>query len=337
MARKAIAKKSAKKTSGKVSSKSVLPSKKHFSLAAKCAGFFELMRPAEWSKPLLNMTLALLIAFYVYGSGISLGVFVAGFVSVITLWGALYTLNDITDWRIDALHPVKKNRAIPSGRVTPAQALWFSVILMIVSYLIAFALNNPLLVVCLSAMLINQYLYSTKPFRLKSRKGLDIISGSMINPIFRYLSGLVLFVPVAAFATQLTPVLPIIFVVTIQAAGYSLYRLFSKSHDKKVKMKSTVALLPEKMILFYSYVLIVVSAISFLGMFANFYLFRIEELGFIPWQYLLAIVVVLLALPFIKDAITSPTKASMKKNYRALYVMTTVFALANLAIFVLAA
>ena len=308
---------------------------KKWSLSERIAGFVELGRPMEWSKSLLNMMIALLMAFYVYSAGINLWIFAAGFFAVAFLWSGLYALNDYTDWKIDLIHPVKKNRPIPSGKVTPNQGFAYSIILILISFLIAFGLNNFMLIVCLFAMVANQYLYTMKPFRFKSRKGLDMISGSMVNPLFRYLSGLVLFVPPAALFSQVTPILPLLFVIGIQFSGYSLYRLFSKGHDMQVKMKSTVALVPEKRVKLLSYLVILIAVFSYMSMFLNFFTQKIEWLGFLPGQYLYPIVIALLFLPFMKEAILDPIKANIKSQYRIVYIMTMIFIFGNFAVFLL--
>lgn len=323
----------AKKRKSARKAKTVYSNSNKFSLSQKIAGFVELGRPIEWSKPLINMTLAMLMSFYVYSAVVSFNIFIVGFFSVALLWSGLYALNDYTDWKIDAQHEVKKKRPIPSGKVTPLQGLLFSVILILVSFGIAFGLNNPLLVVCLFAMLLNQWLYTMKPFRLKSRKGLDMISGSMINPLFRYLAGLVLFVPAATLFAQVTPILPIIFVVGMQFSGYSLYRLFSKKHDLSVKMKSTVALVSEKSVKFLSYSAIGLAALAYILLFVNNFTYKNTALGFLPLIYIAPIIVAGLFIPLMMDGILSPAKADMKKNYRTLYLATVVFIIANWVVF----
>ena len=196
--------------------------KKKWGLLERTLGFVELARPVEWSKTLLNMTLAMLIVVYTYSGFINPIIFVEGFFSVALLWSGLYALNDWTDWKIDLIHEVKNKRPIPSGKVSPIQGLIFSIALILISLLIAFFIDSPMLVVCLVAMIVNQLLYTTKPFRLKSRKYFDVISGSMINPFFRYFSGIALFIPMSALFSMIPPVLPILFVVGIQFSGYSL-------------------------------------------------------------------------------------------------------------------
>jgi len=306
---------------------------KKWTLKEKLIGLGELGRPIEWSKPLMNMTLAAFIAFYVYNSSVNPILFVTGFFSVAFLWSGLYALNDFTDWKIDALHEVKKERAIPSGKVSPKQGLLFSIILILSSFTIAFLLGNFLLILCLGAMMLNQLLYTMKPYRFKSRKGLDMISGSMINPIFRYLSGIVLFVSFFRLTHTQFPILPIIFVVGLQFSGYSLYRAFSSKHDKKIKMQSTVALMSEGKVKAMSYLAMAIGVIAYFLILINGATLQEKWLGYIPLQYIWAIVGVILLVPLLKDAILSPSKADMKKSYLTTYIMTIAFIALNWLIF----
>jgi len=314
----------------------------NFTLKDKLFGFAELGRPVEWSKTLLNMTLAALMVYYIYAPieneilvNFNLMVFIAGFISVAFLWSSLYALNDYTDWKIDKKHERKKFRPIPSGKVNPKQGLGFSLMLLIISFGIAFALESFFLLLCLSAMLINQLFYTTKPWRLKSRKYFDIISGSMINPFFRYLSGIAIFVPGMLVTTTPFPIFPVLFVVGIQFSGYTLYRLFSKGHDKKLKMKSTVASFPETHVKKVAYTVMIIAVLSYFGLIANS-LFKISYLGFLPVQYLgavIIVVIVVLAVPALRHAIINPQKADLKNSYRILYGMNIAFILGNAIIF----
>ncbi|MFA5763923.1 MAG: UbiA prenyltransferase family protein [archaeon] len=310
---------------------------KEYTFKEKIFGLAELGRPIEWSKSLLNMFLASLIAYYIYNSIFDPLIFIIGFLSVAFLWSGLYALNDYTDWKIDLVHSTKKNRPIPSGKVSPKQGFIFSIVLIVASFLIAFELNNFLLVLCLGAMVLNQLLYTMDPFRLKSRKIFDIISGSMINPFFRYFSGIVLFVSLYRLQTYPFPIFPVLFVIGIQFSGYTLYRLFSKSHDKKIKMKSTVAILPEKIVKIMAYGVMGIAILSYLGLLINGITFKIAALGYLPGQYFIAILivaVVILVQPSLRYAILNPQKADMKSSYRLLYGMNIAFVIANLLIFI---
>ena len=107
-------------------------------------GYLKLMRPAEWSKSFGNMVIAGVFAAYAFNISIPITEFVFGMLSVVLLWSGLYALNDVMDWREDALHKVKKKRPIPTGRVSPQGGLAFSYFLLFVSLGIAILLQNTL-------------------------------------------------------------------------------------------------------------------------------------------------------------------------------------------------
>ncbi len=325
-----------KKAKNKSKSISVPNSGGKYSIWDRLYGLGEMMRPMEWSKSILNMAIALLMAFYVYAVPTSLGIFVAGFFSVALLWSGLYTLNDFTDWRIDLLHATKKKRPLPSGRVSPAQALALSVILILLSFFIAFWLNNALLVGCLLVMLLNQWLYTSKPFRFKERKGLDMISGSMINPIFRYLSGLFLFVTLAEVFSSAFPILPIIIVLFFQSGGYALYRLSSKEHDKKVNMNSTAVFLPHDLIKKASHWLIAFGFISVLFLFINDLTLKNPWVGYVPIYFIAGMIPIIFAIPTMREVLRTPAKATAPETHAKVYVVmhvtTTAVTLVFLAI-----
>src|SRR5437879_13234365 len=54
---------------------------------------------------------------------------------------AVYILNDYMDMSADRLHPVKKNRPLPSGKISPGFAKSLMVILLIISWSWSFTLN----------------------------------------------------------------------------------------------------------------------------------------------------------------------------------------------------
>ncbi len=305
---------------------------KGFSLKEKLFGLAELGRPIEWSKSLMNMVLATMIAITMFYALFDITIFALGFASVALLWAGLYALNDYTDWRIDARHEVKKRRPIPSGKVLPFQALLFSLVLILISVGISFVLGNFLLLLCLLAMITNQLLYTYEPYRLKSRKFFDLVSGSMVNPFFRYLSGFVLFVPASAINRVSFPLLPVLFVVGVQFGGYTLYRLASKKNDVKEKMRSTIAMLSVKQIKTLTYSVITIAIASYLLLFLNFLTLRIFWLGYLPLKFLWAIVPVIIFLPMLWNSIKNPLKMNMKKSYKATYYMTIAFLIANLVI-----
>jgi len=191
-------------------------------------GLLQLMRPLEWSKSFGNMVIAAVTAGFVLGAELDPITFLTGFAALALLWSGLYALNDYTDRKADALHAVKKKRAIPSGLVPAKIALIFSIALILVSFLIAIYLNGScLFMLCMF--------------------------------VIRFYAGWVLFVP--AFNA---PIFMLLFVLGIQFGGFGLYRMASKEHEKKLGLRSSVVLFGEKRLIFLSHIALVVGSISYL-------------------------------------------------------------------------
>jgi 4-hydroxybenzoate polyprenyltransferase len=290
--------------------------------SSSLSGLLLLMRPAEWSKSLGNMVLAAIIASFVLSAHLSVALFIAGFVSIAILWSGLYALNDYTDWRKDAMHPVKKNRPIPSGLVSPPAALLFSLSLLALSFAIALLFSlGALFIICLLAMVANQLLYTMKPFSFKQRPVLDLASGAMVNPLFRYYAGWVLFVP--AFNS---PLLPLLFIVGLQFGGYGLYRLSAKGFEGKRSIGSSAMLFGEKKLKRVYYIALAVAGLSYLAMCLNSVLrFRAASLGFLPLPFLALAAAMLLAAPFYKTALTNPQHMDLRRMYWMVYAQNLLF------------
>lgn len=277
------------------------------------SGLLHLMRPLEWTKSFGNMAIAAVTAAIVFGIPLSPIRFLAGFASVILLWSGLYALNDYTDRKADALHPAKKKRAIPSGAVSPAAALVFSLSLIFASIAIAFFLNGGgLFLLCILAMLLNQLLYTMKPFNLKKRPVLDLISGSLVNPFFRFYAGWVLFVP--AFNAPISVVLSILL---IQFGGFGLYRVYSKEHEEKLGMKSSVVRFNERRLRRLCYVSMAIGGLSY----------AYAALTVLPIRYLFWGIAMALAAPFYKTALKNPKAMDHKKTYTMVYLQYLVFSI----------
>ncbi len=97
---------------------------------------------------------------------------------------ANYILNEILDAPFDALHPTKKLRGIPAGKVK-VPVLWALMAALIV---VAFALCwligfNWAYELALLLLLLSGLVYNVPPLRLKDRAFLDVIAESFNNPI----------------------------------------------------------------------------------------------------------------------------------------------------------
>jgi len=274
-------------------------------------GLLQLARPLEWSKSFGNMLVAAVTAGLWMNVPLDAMHFLTGFASLALLWSGLYALNDFTDRKADALHPEKKKRAIPSGKVSANATLVFSIALIAASITIAFFLNGfGLFMLCVLAMLANQLMYTMKPFNLKKRPIVDLISGSLINPIFRFYAGWVLFVPAFNAPWQV-----LLFILGVQFCGFALYRIYSKRHEQRLGMRSSVVLFGEQHLKKIAYVSLAIAALS--------YIYAI--LTVLPFRYLYLGLAMLLALPLYKSALKRPGDINHRKIYHLVYAQYLVF------------
>lgn len=97
---------------------------------------------------------------------------------------ANYILNEILDAPFDAMHPTKRHRGIPAGKVK-VPILWVMKALLIVA---AFALAwwwgfNWAYHTALALLLLSGLVYNVPPLRLKDRAFADVIAESFNNPV----------------------------------------------------------------------------------------------------------------------------------------------------------
>ncbi|MBN1899950.1 decaprenyl-phosphate phosphoribosyltransferase [Candidatus Sumerlaeota bacterium] len=115
------------------------------------------LRPKQWIKNLL------LFAGVIFTANLKnpalLGRSFAGFVIFCLLSGVVYLINDLKDARSDRNHPVKKNRPIASGRLSPGAAYTAIFLLGIPSLVASFYLGIPF-GICAASYVILVTLYS---------------------------------------------------------------------------------------------------------------------------------------------------------------------------------
>jgi 4-hydroxybenzoate polyprenyltransferase len=138
------------------------------------------MRPKQWSKNFI------IFAGLVFSQNFfhltSLRISVLAFVAFCFNASSVYLINDLKDLEQDKLHPVKKLRPLPAGRITPAQAVIFAILLSASSLALAFSLN-PKFGVLLAGYWTMMIFYT---FRLKHVVIVDILiisSGFIIRAI----------------------------------------------------------------------------------------------------------------------------------------------------------
>ena len=93
-----------------------------------------------------------------------------------------YVLNELLDGPNDRLHPEKRHRPVPSGRVRPAPAYAEWLVLAAIGFALAWSLNRYFFYSALWLWVMG-ILYNVRPFRTKEWPYLDVLSESINNPI----------------------------------------------------------------------------------------------------------------------------------------------------------
>lgn len=109
--------------------------------------------------------------------------FFISFISICLISSGNYGINEVLDAETDKHHPVKKNRAVASGRVSKKIVIAISLILYLLGFIMAASLNNYMLFFSVGLLFISGILYNIKPFRLKDRPYLDFTFEALNNPI----------------------------------------------------------------------------------------------------------------------------------------------------------
>ena len=134
--------------------------------------YIELIRAKHWIKNLLIFIPLICSGFINAENVLNL---IIGFFSFSFISSFVYIINDIKDIEKDKLHPRKKKRPLPSGKITKKRAILISIILLIASlsfnYIIYKEILNVSFYLLLAYMIIN-VLYS---MGLKNIAILDII------------------------------------------------------------------------------------------------------------------------------------------------------------------
>jgi len=94
------------------------------------------MRPRQWTKNLV--TFAGLIFSQNLTNGSLLVKSVEAFVIFCAMSGAIYLINDVVDIEKDKLHDVKRNRPLPSGKLSTSVAIVGAIVISVVALFFAF-------------------------------------------------------------------------------------------------------------------------------------------------------------------------------------------------------
>jgi len=116
----------------------------------------------------------------------TLTTFLTGFLATCLVASSNYTINEILDAPMDAMHPVKRYRPVPSGRVIRGVAYFQWILLAMVGLIIGWTINLPFFIT-LAVLLIMGFAYNIPPLRTKDIPYLDVLSESANNPLRLFL------------------------------------------------------------------------------------------------------------------------------------------------------
>lgn len=135
------------------------------------APIFTSLRPKQWTK---NLILFVALLFSEKGLVFSYQAWIlalAGFVTFCGLSGSVYILNDLADLEKDRLHPVKRNRPLPSGDLSITEAKSAFIIILLLSLLASWKLSGLFFSLAMTYFMMN-LAYS---FKLKKVVILDVM------------------------------------------------------------------------------------------------------------------------------------------------------------------
>lgn len=153
-----------------------------------------------------NFHAYLLALTYAYFAGVSITnplEILGGLLLVSVLWGALYSLNDLTDLEIDRKDYSKRNRAFIRENVDKKWIALFCSILIILVFSASLLTLSPEFTIILGLMLLNQLAYTLPPLRFKET-ALAPFTSTATNTVLRIASccillGNVLIVPLSVY------------------------------------------------------------------------------------------------------------------------------------------
>ncbi|MEM0965036.1 MAG: UbiA family prenyltransferase [Verrucomicrobiota bacterium] len=108
--------------------------------------------------------------------------FILGVVAACLLASANYVINEYLDAEFDRFHPVKSKRPSVQGKIQAKGVILEYLALGVVGLLLAAVIGKMFFIVSVFFLFMG-FLYNVRPFRLKERVIVDVLSESINNPI----------------------------------------------------------------------------------------------------------------------------------------------------------
>jgi 4-hydroxybenzoate polyprenyltransferase len=140
----------------------------------RLAALFAALRPRQWAKNGLLFA-GLLFTLNERHPPRSFGRAALAFVLFCLLSGCAYLINDLRDREADRLHPKKRERALASGRLSPATAVGFVVVMAPASLALGYVLLGPAFFLTALVYFLVTLVYS---FALKNLVLVDVLTVS---------------------------------------------------------------------------------------------------------------------------------------------------------------
>jgi decaprenyl-phosphate phosphoribosyltransferase len=146
--------------------------------------YVAIARPDHWFKNVF-MLVGVLLAVFCHVEYLSVSRIMNLFVGIVAtciVASSNYVINEILDAPPDRHHPVKRNRPIPSGRVSLPLAYFEWIALAVVGLTLAATINWPFFASA-AMLLVMGLVYNVPPIRTKQLPYLDVLSESVNNPL----------------------------------------------------------------------------------------------------------------------------------------------------------
>jgi decaprenyl-phosphate phosphoribosyltransferase len=165
--------------------------------------YFKIWRIEHWLKNIFIVFGHAVAVVLVFNLEIDAGLVARAALSLVPaclIASANYILNEILDAPFDRLHPTKKLRSIPAGKVR-VKWLWLHFAgLIAAGFVLAWWwFPNPGYSIALGLLLLSGLVYNIPPVRLKDRAFVDVIAESFNNPVRLWLGWFAL-LPAATLA-----------------------------------------------------------------------------------------------------------------------------------------
>ena len=180
-----------------------LPSFFRASRRALLKGHIEICRFDHWIKNIFVLP-GTLVALAFLPRPIDLHLlerFIVGLLAIGIVASSNYVINEILDAPFDRKHPLKKHRAVPSGRVNIPVAYVQWIALMFLGLALSLYVSKSFAVVA-AVLWVMGCIYNIPPLRSKDLPYLDVLSESINNPL-RMLAGWFIVDPLVFPSTNL--------------------------------------------------------------------------------------------------------------------------------------